>query len=247
MRRRLFRTALFSAAALATSCSSAGSATTSSTAAVKVSIETSMPTSATSVISPVSDPPPTVAPGVVLGLELSVGGVGDIAFGATPDVAIGVLSAALGAPISDLAANFPTLIDGLSVDVEAELGFAHPAARRVCWTALCAFFGGDDLAAMVFVGWDLSQTPAVSLATVEGITVGTRWIDVVASMSVEPGGCPTSGFGSTLSGVELRVVGGAFSRTDEDGEYVELLPSPTEVTVVGLAAGSRIIDLEQGC
>jgi len=173
--------------------------------------------------------------------------VGDIAFGATPDVAIEVLSAALGVPISDLAANFPTLIDGLSVDLESELGFAHPAARTVCWTALCAFFGGDVLSAMVFVGWDLSQTPAVPLATVEGITVGTRWIDVVASMSIEPGGCPTSGFGSTLSGVELRVVGGAFNRTDEDGEYVELLPSPTEVTVVGLAAGSRIIDLEQGC
>ncbi|MEO6123161.1 MAG: hypothetical protein ABIR32_05585 [Ilumatobacteraceae bacterium] len=228
--------------AVVSACSSDTSSsgiTTSVAAAVPIdsAVATTLPLGVTSTESAALAP----------GFELGADGVGDIGFGAATDVVVAAVSASLGPSISDAVATFATSIDGINVDEVAGLGFAHPIARTVCWPAFCAFFGGADPSATVFVGWDLSHVPAVPLTTVDGVTIGTRWSEASDAMTVQPGGCPTAGFGSTISGVELRVSGGAFSRTDGDGEYVELLPDRTEVTVIGLAAGSRIIALEQGC
>lgn len=207
------------------------------------------PTSTAAVV----ETPATVTPAA--GLELRAGGLGDSDFGASPDGVIAAIGAAFGAPTADDAAEFPTEV-GASFENEATLqSFTSPVGRTVCWSGFCAQFGGADPSVLTFVGWELfgdPATPAVPLATGDGLTLGSRWSDFLETMSVQPGGCPTTGSGTVASGIDLALQGGdgitaRFSGVSETGEYVELLPDPSQVTVVGMRAGSVIDNFEEDC
>lgn len=203
---------------------------------------TTVPTAA------VADTPETVA--AAAGFELRADGLGDIDFGAAADGVIDAMSGAFGPPTSDDAAEFPVTV-GLSFENEAALqAFTSPSGRTVCWSGFCAQFGGDDPSALSFVGWEVFADPATasaSLATGDGLTLGRRWSDFLDKMSAQPGGCPATGSGTTAGGIELALQGGQFSAVSESGEYVELLPDPSQVTVVGMRAGSLVVSLEEDC
>lgn len=183
------------------------------------------------------------------GFELRVDGLGDLNFGTAPDVVIETISATLGAALIDHPDEFRAAVGGSFQNDETSQAFMSPFGRTVCWPGLCAQFGGDDPSALSFVGWDRFADPAAStvpLAAADGVTLGSRWSDFLDVMIVQPGGCPTSGSGSTTGGIELALQG-QFSTQSDSGEYVELLPDPSQVTVVAMGAGSRVVSLEEDC
>lgn len=161
------------------------------------------------------------------------------------------LDATFGAATSDAAEDFPHVDAGVRETADRSTGFALPSGRTVCWTELCTFFGGADASSLAFVGWQYrtvgSITPTVSLATADGLTIGSRWSDFMSVLTVQPGGCATSGSGSTADGITAAVHGGVFSRIDESGEYQELLPDPADVMVAGLSAGFVVFPMESDC
>lgn len=187
----------------------------------------------------------TVAPSAGFGLGRL--GFGDIGFGTAPDVVIEAVYGALGPAVDDSSVAFPEMIGESFLSSLTGQAFDAPFGRRVCWTGVCAFFGGTEPEPLAFVGWSVVATPLVTMTTDAGITIGSRWSDHLGAMTVSPGGCPARGSGATTDGIDLVVQGGEFATVDESGEYVELLPDPTLVTVVGLSAGSQITAIEEPC
>ena len=133
-------------------------------------------------------------------------------------------------------------------------GFVAPLAREVCWpVGFCATFGGETAEALTLSGWQYHRPADTAglgaLATAEGITVGSRWADHLTVITVEPGGCYTTGYGRTNDGIRLELLGGTWSRTDDDGGYVALLPDPAsvEIEVDAMAAGELVNHLTYDC
>ncbi len=223
----------------------ASSQTTDAATTVAPAGPTDVPASSAGPTSLVTGVSSTVASSA--GFGLGPLGFGDIGFGTAPDVVIEAVSGALGPVVDDSSVAFPEMIGESFLSSLTGQAFDAPFGRRVCWTGVCAFFGGTEPEPLAFVGWSVVAAPLVTLTTTAGITIGSRWSDHFGAMTVSPGGCPLRGSGTTIDGIDLVVQGGEFATVDESGEYVELLPDPTLVTVVGLSAGSQITAIEEPC
>ena len=184
------------------------------------------------------------------GFALLPDGLGDLAFGTAPEVVVETLSPTFDiAPTSD---DFEFSIDAGEVYLTGDeaFGFAFPIGRRVCWDSFCVSFGSRDGSPLGFAGW--SYRPAgeafVSLATDDGITIGSRWTDHLDRIVAEKGGCGEFGFAKTVDGVDLGLRGGVW--TTGDGETVpfeEFLPDPSLVSVYRMQAGSNVFAAEENC
>lgn len=185
-------------------------------------------------------------------LVLRSNGLGDVDFG-RPDIeVIPYITARLGQPTTDQLGEYPTFDDEFDAYVNFDDdGFSRPFGRTTCYdNRFCVFFGGDSSDALSFVGWsqegfDLRSDP---LSTADGITVGSRASDHVGVMTVDQGGCFTTGTGEA-AGVLLYVAseGEPFETVDEDGNFVQGNPDPSEVVVQGLEAGDRPFFLFADC
>jgi hypothetical protein len=212
------------------------------TAPLTAAPATSAPTTAppTSVAPATTAPPPT-APPVLTPADLTLlsDGIGPLRFGEPETDVVSRLTAALGAPTSTAATAYPVAVDGVyAIDEFAEERFVQPAGSAACFAnGLCVYFGGPAAGSLLLTGWAQDDAPG-ALATPEGITVGSRWSDHVAAMTVEEGGCYSSGSGSTAE-VFLRVwsEGTPFLEVLDDGTQVTHLPDPADVVVTSLQSG----------
>ncbi len=186
-------------------------------------------------------PPASTTPSAPAELTLLSDGIGPLRFGADEGDAMSVFSATLGGPASSTATSYPVPIDGMfATDEFGEERFAFTAGSSACFTnGLCAHFGGSVAGSLTFVGWSQAGEPG-ALATPAGITVGSRWSDYVASMTVGEGGCYSDGSGST-AGVYLyvRSEGTPFLSIADDGSEVIARPDPADVVVTALEAGDQ--------
>ena len=197
------------------------------------------PTTAPTTAPATTLPPATAAPLTPAGLTLLSDGIGPLQFGdLEPDV-VTLLSTVLGAPTETTAAVYPIPVEGVyAVDEFGEERFVHPASSTVCFAnGLCAYFGGPAAGSLTLTGWTQDGGPG-SLATPEGVTVGSRWNDHLAAMTVDEGGCYSSGSGST-AGIYLwvRSEGIPFLEVLADGTLVTHLPDPADVVVTRLESG----------
>lgn len=192
-------------------------------------------------VAPATTAPPPTAPPVLTPADLTLlsDGVGPLRFGDTETDVIGRLTAALGAPTSTAATAYPVAVDGVyAIDEFAEERFVQPAGSAACFAnGLCVYFGGPAAGSLLLTGWAQDDAPG-ALATPEGITVGSRWSDHVAAMTVEEGGCYSGGSGST-AGIFLWVwsEGTPFLEVLDDGTQVTHLPDPADVVVTSLQSG----------
>jgi len=234
-----------------TSCSSTKDPTTAAATSSIAATTTSAAAATTSIAAPAATIPPTVPSPSLTAEVLRPGGVGAMAFGESGAVVADGLAAIIGAASSDQTTQFPNVVDAVHETADGSAGFALAVGRTVCWSELCVYLGGTTPSSLTFVGWQYrasgSATPALRLATAAGITIGSRWADFPEDLTVQPGGCPTSGAGSTSDGIVAAVHGGVFSRIDENGAYQEMLPDPADVSVSGLSAGFVVFPLESDC
>ena len=174
-----------------------------------------------------------------------------MAFGESGAAVANRLATIVGAASSDQTTQFPNVVDAVHETADRSAGFALAVGRTVCWAELCIYLGGSNPSSLTFVGWQYralgAAPPTLRLATAAGITIGSRWSDFPEDLAVQPGGCPTSGAGSTSDGILAAVHGGVFSRIDENGNYQEMLPDPAAVSVSGLSAGFVVFPMESDC
>jgi hypothetical protein len=231
-----------STAAPATSAPATTPATTPPTTTPATSAPATAPptTPPTSVAPPTTAPPPTEPPvPTPADLTLLSDGIGPLSFGDPETDVIGRLTAALGTPTSTAATAYPVAVDGVyATDEFGEERFVQPAGSAACFAnGLCVYFGGPAAGSLLLTGWSQDDA-AAALATPEGITVGSRWSDHLAAMTVDEGGCYSSGSGST-AGIFLWVwsEGTPFLEVLDDGTQVTHLPDPADVVVVSLESG----------
>jgi hypothetical protein len=226
------------------------------TSTAQTTIESGAESTTTTTTTAATIPAPTIPAATTTvspsgALVLYPDGIGTWKFG-QDDAAtvVPALATALSRPISDEVFTYPA-IDGPTfyLDEFGEFGFAYPLGRLVCFdSGLCAEFGGAT-APTVFVGWSQDEPiGGTALATIDGITVGSRWADFVGVMNVSAGGCYSAGTGTTR-GIDLSVVstGTLFGEFTADGRYIEALPNPNDVFVRLLSAGELRIALFADC
>lgn len=219
--------------------------------------ETLPGTEATAQTEPPGRPSPDTAPvdtgrPTDEGFDLRADGVGDLPFGAAPEVVVDALSPTFGA--APEVTDFDFSDDqggGVALTADGAFGFVHRLGRSICWTAFCAYFGSDAGAPLAFVGWSYrpDTEPYVALYTASGITVGSRWSDHLGEIDAPPGGCGEFGFGTTTDGVDLGLRGGVWTEGGVSDPLVELLPDPTTVTVAvyRMEAGDVVFPSEADC
>jgi hypothetical protein len=185
-------------------------------------------------------PTTTLAPPASDAVVLRPDGLGRLAFGGPAAAVVDGLAAQLGAPIVDETEQYPVRTDeGFAIDEFGDVVFAHPVGRAVCFeNGLCAQFGGTDAGSLAFVGWTYAGVDEPALTTPSGATTESRWSDFPA-MTVDDGGCFSEGTGR-IDGVELVLVseGAPFGDIDEDGNMAAGDPTPAEVLVVNMQAGT---------
>ena len=196
-------------------------------------------------------PPPTTTPATTIDpateLILSSVGVGSHPFGSGPDEMLDDLNQRFGLPRTDEVTTFVTN-NGDYISEDGCCGFIAAAGREVCWpNGMCVTFGGSTTENLGFVGWFYQGDEFSSLHSAAGITLGSRWSNFAASMTVLPGGCYTTGSGTTNDGITLDVIGGDFAQVGDDGTFITLLPAPEQVTVVAMSSGEHIFELEGDC
>lgn len=200
---------------------------------------------------PVTEPPTTEPTTTTVDpateLILSAVGLGPHAFGTAPGVVLDDFNQRFGVPANDDTTAFVSAA-GSYISDDGCCSFVAPVGRTVCWpNGLCVTFGGSTSESLGLVGWQYQGDEVSSLHSAAGITLGSRWADFTSSMSVLPGGCYTVGSGTTSDGIDLVVEGGDFSVIADDGSETTLLPSPDQVTVIGMNAGEQIVDLASDC
>jgi hypothetical protein len=86
------------------------------------------------------------------------------------------------------------------------------------------------------------------LQTADGITVGSRQSDHIGVMTVNEGGCFSSGSGEA-GGVTLIVTseGEPFESVDEAGNFVVGNPDPSDIVVQSMESGERPFFLFADC
>ena len=200
----------------------------------------------TTAVPPTSDdtPPPMPA--------LRGGGIGATDFGATDDEVLSLLSPAYGGVATDASQTF-TLNESpdLWTDEFGEAAFVTPIARIVCFAnTVCTYFGGTDAANLTFLGWEINGEASPEPATIEGIVIGDRWSDHAASMTRDPGGCYSYGYGTTIDGITVGMIssGDMFNFYDDAADtWSDGFPDPATVTIVYLSAGERVFSLYEDC
>ena len=206
---------------------------------------TTPPTTVALTVPPTTAPPTTVDPATEL--ILSSVGVGPHPFGTGPVGLLEDLNERFGLPRTDEVTTFVTN-NGAYISEDGCCGFIAAAGREVCWpNGLCVTFGGPTTENLGFVGWLYQGDEFSGLHSAAGITLGSRWSNFLTSMTVQPGGCYTTGTGATNDGITLDVIGGDFAQVSDDGTFTTLLPAPEEVTVVAMSSGEHIYDLEGDC
>ena len=201
---------------------------------------------ATTTLAVATTIPSTLTP---VDLVLTSNGITPFVFGDDDTAVVSGLATALGAPIFDRDQTYP-VVDGDSfLDTTGEEGYLHPFGRTVCYSNdICVQFGGSTTDSQTLTGWNLDSDALPRLATPEGILVGSVWADHPDAITVDSGGCYTTGYGDA-SGVALTLYssGEAFSSFDADGNYVTGNPAPADVTVIGMAAGDLPYFLFDDC
>lgn len=167
-------------------------------------------------------------------------GIGPFDLGVPASDLIDAFSAQFGPATSDVTTEYPT-DDGIGgfQSADGEFGFFKPVGRTLCWSMqFCAEFGGNEPAVLQFAGWTYAEDSAASLVSTSGVTIGTRWSDAPATMSVAPGGCYSVGSGD-VDGIILTLIsdGEPFSSFDDAGNYIEGAPAREDVTVTFMQAG----------
>jgi hypothetical protein len=191
----------------------------------------------------------TEAPLAPAGLTLARNGVLPFLLGDIDTQVISGLSTALGAPIFDTA-NTYTIPDGdYLLDATEEEGYLFPVGRFVCFSNdLCVQFGGATTDSLTFTGWSLDSNAAPQLFTSDGITVGTNLADVPGIVTVQEGGCYSTGYGETAGvSVTLFSSGELFLLFDENGEYQLGNPALGDITVSNMSAGELPFFLYDDC
>ena len=234
------------------------SATTSPTTVTTVvpsSTESTGPTDSTvgeTTTTLPGDPTTTTAPGDTAGVDslvLRADGVGSLRFGTNVIPVLDALAVILGEPVSDVAYSYPVVGGPGFTDQFGDFGFVQPFGRQTCFAnEFCVEAGGPSPADLVFVGWSQYEAAGVTLATSDGITVGSRWSDHPDLISVDEGGCFAFGTG-TIGRIDLALEssGTMFSAPDGSGGFISAVPDPSAVTVVGLSAGDLRISLFADC
>ena len=225
---------------LFTACSSSSTSTdTSAATSAPATSTTAVATIVPATTVPATTTPPTTVPAPTV-LTLRGDGLGALDLGVPADEVINAVTAQFGSAVSDEVREYPA-DDGAGgfQDVTGEFGFFAQHGRTVCWSnQFCAEFGNSDPVSLFFAGWTYGGDPGLALATASGLTVGTRWSDALATMTVYPGGCYSVGNGDT-EGILLTLIseGDPFSSFDDLGNYVEGTPAPETVTVTFMQAG----------
>ncbi len=215
-------------------------------AAVPSTEPTTTPPTTVALTAPPSTPPATtVDPATEL--ILSAVGVGPHPFGTGPIELLEDLNERFGLPRTDEVTTFVTN-NGDYISEDGCCGFVAAAGREVCWpNGMCVTFAGQTTESMGFVGWFYQGDEFASLRSAAGVTLGSRWSNFLTAMTVLPGGCYTTGSGTTNDGITLDVIGGDFATVADDGTFNTLLPAPEEVTVIAMSSGEHIYDLEGDC
>lgn len=185
-------------------------------------------------------------------LVLRSDGVGTADFG-RPDIeVVAYVGGILGTPTSDQPGEYPTFDDasGVYVNVEED-AFAFPFSRSTCYdNEFCVYFGGETSAALAFVGWSQESFELLSdpLRTPDGITVGSRQSEHADAITVNPGGCFSTGTGET-AGILLFVTseGEPFEFVDDAGNFVQGSPDPSDIVVQSMESGDRPFFLFADC
>jgi len=201
--------------------------------------------------SPASEAPTTTTAPVAEPLILRGDGVGPFALGMPYADVLAGLSAQLTLA-SNEAFEYPVVDEyGGHRSADENRGFVAPFGRVACWSdgadgQLCAAFGGDNVAALSFVGWTYGGSV---LGTISGLTVGSLWSEFPTLIGSEQGGCYSESSG-TFDGVLFSVVsaGAPFGIFDEFGNYVSGgVQNPADVSVTSLAAGDFPYDTNADC
>ncbi len=226
---------------------------------------TAVTTTAAPTTTAVTIPGPTLT---AADLVLNADGIGPLMFGDPADSTIAALTNALGTPTGDDVTEYPEFCSSADectglTDIHYVCyddgyycsSFDYPFGRVACFSnGLCAIFGGSDVKAFAFVGWNLfcgwgecNSVPPLFTST--GMTLGSVWADFEDEMT-EPEGCESRGYSST-AGVFLvlaATTGEPFAPLYVDTETTEVFvgPSPEVVFVETLMAGTKPQDIT-GC
>lgn len=178
-------------------------------------------------------------------------GIGPFTFGTSSIEVHDNLQPLLGYPAESFTEEYPNTADGVFLDEFGEIEFVQPYGETVCYeNGLCVDFGGDTPDDLTLLGYtqDAPTGDEPTLATADGVTVGSRWADYEDIFEVGEGGCYSIGSGA-VGGIELTLVsdGTPFIEITDDGESTYHRPEPDDVHVVSLAAGDRPINLLDDC
>lgn len=214
--------------------------TTTTTAAPVTTLAATTTEASTTTTAPVAEP-----------LILRGDGIGPFDLGMPYAEVLAGLSARLTLA-SDDAYEYPVVDEyGGHRSADESRGFVAPYGRVVCWSdgadgQLCAAFGGDDAAALSFVGWSYGGKV---LGTISGLTGGSLWSEFPTLIGPDQGGCYSESSGM-FDGVLFTVVsvGTPFGTFDESGNYVSGGDqNPADVSVTGLATGAFPFDTDADC
>lgn len=189
-------------------------------------------------------PTTTAPPLTAADLDLHVAAIGPVGFGTAADAAAAILQGVLGAPTSDVLAEYPTPFEGSWTDAEDGI-FAFQYLRRICFAnGLCTSFGAASPSALQLVGYEYVERDAPIdpiLTTGSGVPLGARWSDYPTAMTAFAGGCYSDGYGDA-EGVTLllRSDGDPFLVVDPTTfDATPQVPAPSMVTVHGMISGSN--------
>ena len=180
-------------------------------------------------------------------------GLGTFSFGGDSSSALGAVTEAFGVPSYDASSVYQR-DDATERWQNGQDVFTYRNSRTVCWSeALCLTFGGDAADHLRFVGWTYSDTAkalAVSLATADGIAMGSLLSDHIHSITVLPdSACNSNVSGTTAAGLDVLLysVGTPFISHDSTGTPIRGNPPPEDIVVSGLFAGDRVGNLSIDC
>lgn len=220
--------------------------TIAATTTIEATTTTLPATTTTAATTTTTEPPLTVDD-----LVLSSDGVLPFVFGTDDSEVIEGLTTVLSTPVGDRAQIYPNPDGDDFLDATEEEGYTQPIGRTVCFANdLCAQFGGATTDTLVFTGWDRAGETAPQLFTADGITTGSLWSDFPDSITVDEGGCFSTGFGQTAGiALTLRSVGDPFLYFDQDSAagYVIGTPDPADVDVIIMSAGDLPFYLFDDC
>lgn len=197
-------------------------------------------------------------------LLLRANGIGDLLFGAPADAVTGPMDAALGTPVVTTfdgepieSGHFRSLL-GSPEDLANSWIYDHPALHIRCYTnGMCLVLGGPSQDELAFTGWEYSANrylyeanggtepapDADPLATEEGITLGTRYVDFPDELDRDGEGCYVS---AGLAVVE----DGSIQVTYDD--YVDDMddtaaPAPDEELDIASMTAGAVMSYGDGC